>query len=241
MNSLPYKESEKSKKQQVSEMFDNIAPRYDFLNHFLSAGIDKIWRRKAVNTLKKVKPKRILDIATGTGDFAITALRLKPEEIIGIDISEGMLKFGNQKLKKKGFTKTIKLQVGDSEKLEFADNYFNAVTAGFGVRNFQDLDAGLSEMYRVLDHKGKAVILEFSKPTAFPVKQLYNFYFNNILPFLGKVVSKDRAAYTYLPESVKGFPDGQDFLDRMKKVGFSDTKIKKLAFGIASIYTGIKQ
>ena len=240
MSSLPYKESTKSKKHQVAEMFNNIAPRYDFLNHFLSVGIDKIWRRKSINILRASQPKKILDIATGTGDFAIAALKLNPEEIIGIDISEGMLKFGNEKLKKRKLDDKITLKLGDSEKLEFDDNYFNAITAGFGVRNFQDLDAGLSEMYRVLDTNGTAVILEFSKPKNFPIKQVYNFYFNNILPVFGKMVSKDNSAYTYLPESVKVFPDGTDFTKRMEKAGFSNLKIKKLAFGIASIYVGSK-
>jgi len=241
MTSLPYKNSDKNKKQQVTEMFNNIAPRYDFLNHFLSQGIDKIWRRKAINILKDSHPKQILDIATGTGDFAIAALKLNPEKVTGIDISEGMLKIGQKKIEKKGFSNKISLQLGDSEKLEFDNNQFNAITAGFGVRNFQDLDAGLKEMHRVLATNGKAVILEFSKPRNFPIKQIYNFYFNNILPFFGKMVSKDASAYTYLPESVSVFPDGNLFTERMAKAGFQDLWIKTLSFGIASIYVGTKK
>lgn len=241
MTSVPYKNSDKTKKQQVAEMFNNIAFRYDFLNHFLSAGIDKIWRKKAINILKKHNPKQILDIATGTGDFAIAALDLQPEKVIGIDISEGMLKVGIEKLKKRKLDAIIELQLGDSENLEFAENTFDALTAGFGVRNFQDLDAGLREMHRVLKPKGIAVILEFSQPERFPIKQLYRFYFYRILPFFGKIVSKDSSAYTYLPESVGVFPYGKKFLQRMENAGFYNLKMKTLAFGIASIYTGEKK
>jgi demethylmenaquinone methyltransferase/2-methoxy-6-polyprenyl-1,4-benzoquinol methylase len=222
-------------------MFNNIAFRYDFLNHFLSAGIDKIWRKKAINILKKHNPKQILDIATGTGDFAIAALDLQPEKVIGIDISEGMLKVGIEKLKKRKLDAIIELQLGDSENLEFAENTFDALTAGFGVRYFQDLDAGLREMHRVLKPKGIAVILEFSQPERFPIKQLYRFYFYRILPFFGKIVSKDSSAYTYLPESVGVFPYGKKFLQRMENAGFYNLKMKTLAFGIASIYTGEKK
>ncbi len=241
MTSVPYKNSDKTKKQQVAEMFNNIAFRYDFLNHFLSAGIDKIWRKKAINILKKHNPKQILDIATGTADFAIAALDLQPEKVIGIDISEGMLKVGVEKLKKRKLDAIIELQLGDSENLEFAENTFDALTAGFGVRNFQDLDAGLREMHRVLKPKGIAVILEFSQPERFPIKQLYHFYFYRILPFFGKIVSKDSSAYTYLPESVGVFPYGKKFLQRMENAGFYNLKMKTLAFGIASIYTGEKK
>lgn len=240
MTSLPYKNSDKSKKQQVAEMFNNIAYRYDFLNHFLSIGTDKIWRYKAISILKPSKPKRMLDIATGTGDFALAALRLKPEQVIGIDISEGMLNVGKQKIKRKKVDSIISLQLGDSESLNFESDSFDALTAGFGVRNFQDLNAGLSEMHRVLKPKGTAVILEFSQPQGFPIKQLYNFYFHSILPLFGKIVSKDSSAYTYLPESVSVFPFGNDFLERMKMIGFRNLRIKQVAFGIASIYVGEK-
>ncbi len=240
MTSLPYKNSDKSKKQQVAEMFNNIAYRYDFLNHFLSVGIDKIWRHKAINILKPYKPQRILDIATGTGDFAIAALKLKPQQIIGIDISEGMLNVGKEKIKSKGVDSIISLQLGDSENLIFEPNSFDALTAGFGVRNFQDLNAGLSEMHRVLKPNGMAVILEFSQPQRFPIKQLYNFYFHSVLPLFGKIVSKDNSAYTYLPESVSVFPFGNEFLERMKMVGFRNLQLKQVAFGIASIYIAQK-
>jgi len=240
MTSLPYKNSDKNKKQQVAEMFNNIAYRYDFLNHFLSVGIDKIWRYRAINILKATQPKQILDIATGTGDFALAALRLKPQQIIGIDISEGMLKVGREKIKRKGVNHLIDLQLGDSENLNFKSESFDALTAGFGVRNFQDLDAGLAEMLRILKPKGTAVILEFSQPQNFPIKQLYNFYFHSILPLFGKIVSKDSSAYTYLPESVSVFPYGNAFLERMQKAGFINLKIKQVAFGIASIYVGEK-
>lgn len=240
MTVVPYKEKEGSKKAQVAEMFDNISPRYDFLNHFLSLGIDILWRKKAVKELKAVKPKYILDIATGTGDFAIEALSLHPEKIIGVDISEGMLSFGREKLTRKKLNDKIELRMGDSEKLLFDDNTFDAVIVAFGVRNFENLEKGLRDMLRVLKPGGKVVVLEFSKPTKFPMKQLYNFYFKYILPIIGRLISKDRAAYTYLPESVKAFPDGPLFIDILERVGFKETLCKPLTFGISSIYTGIK-
>lgn len=221
-------------------MFDNISHRYDFLNHFLSLGIDIRWRKKAIRLLKEDRPKTILDIATGTGDFAIEALALKPEKVIGVDISSGMLEVGRQKIKKKGLEEQIELQMGDSEKLLFDDNNFDAVIVSFGVRNFENLEKGLADMYRVLKPGGKTIIVEFSRPTAFPMKQLYNFYFKYILPIIGKVVSKDQAAYTYLPESVEAFPDGQRFLNILDSVGFKKTECKPLTFGISSIYVGQK-
>lgn len=237
---VPYKDQNDGKKSQVAQMFDNIAGKYDFLNHFLSAGIDIVWRKKAIGLLKAEKPGQILDIATGTADFAIEALALNPDKVTGVDISEGMLAVGRQKLQQKGLTDKIELQYGDSENLPFADNTFDAITAAFGVRNFENLPQGLSEMHRVLKPGGTAVILEFSKPQRFPMKQLYQFYFKNILPVVGKFVSKDRAAYTYLPESVQAFPDGKDFLKIYEEVGFKNTKWHSLTFGISSIYIGKK-
>jgi demethylmenaquinone methyltransferase/2-methoxy-6-polyprenyl-1,4-benzoquinol methylase len=238
---IPYTGKEGTKKEQVADMFNNISKTYDFLNHFLSLGIDVIWRRKAINELKKDHPKLILDVATGTGDFAFEALSiLKPEKIIGVDISRGMLDIADQKIAKRKLGESFEVRLGDSEKLPFADNAFDAVTVAYGVRNFENLEKGLADIYRVLKPGGKAVILEFSKPRAFPVKQLYNFYFNYITPGIGKLFSKDARAYTYLPESVAAFPDGKTFTALMDKVGFNDTKNRPLAFGICSIYTGVK-
>jgi len=240
MTVLPYKEKEAGKKEQVAEMFDNISHRYDFLNHFLSLGIDILWRKKAIRQLEKDQPKLILDIATGTGDFAIEALALNPDKVIGVDISSGMLDYGKKKMMKKGLEDKIELQMGDSEKLLFQDNNFDAVIVSFGVRNFENLVKGLTDMHRVLKPGGKTVIVEFSRPTMFPMKQLYSFYFKYILPVIGKLISKDQAAYTYLPESVDAFPDGQKFLDILKQVGFKNTVCKPLTFGISSIYIGQK-
>lgn len=240
MTVLPYKEKKTAKKEQVAEMFNNISGKYDFLNHFLSLGIDILWRKKAIKLLKKDQPKLILDIATGTGDFAIEALALNPDKVVGVDISEGMLEMGRKKMKKKGLDDKIELQLGDSEGLLFEDNKFDAIIVSFGVRNFENLEKGLSDMLRVLKKGGKVVILEFSRPAKFPFKQIYNFYFRSILPKIGKLVSKDSAAYTYLPESVNAFPDGRNFLDVLEKVGFKNTECKPLTFGVSSIYTGIK-
>lgn len=240
MTVLPYKDKKSTKKQQVADMFDNISPRYDFLNHFLSLGIDIRWRKKAIKLLKDIKPKNILDIATGTGDFAIESLSLNPDKVIGVDISEGMLNVGREKLKKRKLDSRISLESGDSENLPFEDNMFDAIIVAFGVRNFENLEKGLAEMYRVVRPGGKVVILEFSKPKRFPFKQLYNFYFKNILPTIGKTISKDNSAYTYLPESVKSFPDGIIFTSILDKLGFKNTECKPLTLGISSIYTGIK-
>jgi len=236
----PYNPNEKNKKEQVSNMFNAIAHRYDFLNHVLSVGIDRLWRRRAVNNLKKYNPHTILDIATGTGDFAIASLRLKPEKITGVDISVGMLQYGNEKIAKKGLSHIIKLEQGDSENLQFKTESFDAITVGFGVRNFENLEKGLSEMLRVLKLGGVVAILEFSKPTAFPIKQLYWFYFKHILPTIGKLFSKDHRAYTYLPESVEEFPYGKEFESILIKVGFQNTKIIPVSFGIATIYIAEK-
>ena len=240
MTVIPYKEKQTTKKEQVATMFNNISHKYDFLNHFLSLGIDILWRKKAVRMLAPHQPKKILDIATGTADFAIEALKLNPEEIIGIDISEGMLNVGKEKIKKKGVDNIISLELGDSENLRFEAAYFDAYTVAFGVRNFENLEKGLTEMLRVLKPKGTGIILEFSKPRKFPVKQLYNFYFNKILPGIGKIVSKDTAAYTYLPESVYAFPDGEDFVQLLTKIGYKEAKATTLLFGIATIYKASK-
>ena len=238
---VPYKEKDLDKKSQVAEMFNNISKKYDFLNHFLSLGIDIYWRKKAIKLLRKENPELILDVATGTGDLAITANKiLKPKKVIGVDISEGMLNIGKQKIKKKKLEDKIELQMGDSEGLLFEDNKFDAVIVAFGVRNYENLEKGLADMLRVLKPGGKLVVLEFSKPTIFPFKQLYNFYFNFILPKLGKLISKDNAAYTYLPESVQAFPDGKRFTDLLDNLGCKETTWKSLTLGISAIYTAEK-
>lgn len=236
----PYGNSDRSKKEEVIEMFDNISAKYDFLNHFLSVGIDKLWRKKAVKILGEVQPKRILDIATGTGDFALESLKLNPEEIIGVDISPGMLEIGKEKMKKKEVDHIVKMQLGDSEALPFEDNYFDGLTVGFGVRNYQNLEKGLADMLRVVRPGGKLVILEFSKPKKFPVKQYYAFHSKYLIPFFGKMISKDSSAYTYLPESVAAFPEGKDFVDILKKLGYKEVKMTLCSGGIATIYSGTK-
>ena len=240
MTVVPYKNQKTGKKEQVAQMFDNISKHYDFLNHFLSLGIDIYWRKRAIRILKPEKPKLILDIATGTADFAIEALSLNPEKVIGVDISEGMLEIGRKKLQRKKLDDRIELQMGDSERLLFEDNIFDAVIVAFGVRNFENLEKGLQDMYRVLKPGGMAVIVEFSKPTKFPFKQVYNLYFQSVLPKIGKVISKDNAAYSYLPASVQAFPDGGAFEKVLQKVGFNQTTCTSLTFGICAIYTGKK-
>ncbi len=236
----PYKDQTTGKKEQVATMFNNIAPKYDFLNQLLSLGIHKGWRRKAIRLLKDIKPKIILDIATGTGDFAIEAMKLDPDKVTGVDISEGMLKFGIEKINKLGLQNKIELKLGDSESLPFSDNSFDAITVGFGVRNFENLEKGINDIYRVLKTDGMISILEFSKPRRFPVKQFYNFYFKIVTPAIGKLFSKDSSAYSYLPESVSAFPDGENFLDVLRKAGFKEAKAIPVTFGIASIYTAKK-
>jgi demethylmenaquinone methyltransferase/2-methoxy-6-polyprenyl-1,4-benzoquinol methylase len=238
---VPYKDQSKGKKEQVANMFNTISPQYDFLNHLLSGGIDIIWRKKAIKLLQNKGIKTMLDIATGTGDFAIEALKINPEKIVGVDISEGMLSVGIEKIKKMGLEKTIQLQKGDSEKLPFSDNSFDAVIVSFGVRNFENLQKGLSDMFRVTKPGGYCLILEFSNPRSFPMKQLYTFYSKYCLPFLGKMISKDPSAYTYLPESVKAFPDGPEFIHIFKSVGYSETNWIPMTGGICSIYIGQKQ
>lgn len=236
----PYCNTDLSKKEQVASMFDNIANRYDFLNHLLSLNIDKYWRNRAIKILKKYPSNKILDIATGTGDLAITLLKLNPEKVTGVDISSKMLEVGKRKVAKKKLQSLIDLQLGDAENLDFSDQSFNILTSAFGVRNFENLDKGLDEMFRVLQPGGVALILEFSKPIHFPFKQFYNFYFFNVLPFIGRIFSKDNSAYTYLPESVDAFPDGKEFLKKMRQAGFDNVVQKRLTFGVASIYIGEK-
>ena len=237
----PYQNTDSGKKEQVAEMFNNISGSYDFLNHFLSLGIDNIWRRKAIDQLKDLKPKTLLDVATGTGDFALVAhKRLKPDLITGIDISEGMLKVGLDKMQDKKLSDQIHLQYGDSENMPFENDRFDAITVAYGVRNFENLLQGLSEMHRVLKEGGKAVVLEFSNPKKFPVKQVFSMYFKYILPTIGKLVSKDNRAYTYLPESVKVFPEGDAFLKVLKEAGFKNTRQIMLSGGISSLYIGEK-
>ena len=236
----PYSNSLKGKKEQVAEMFDNIAPKYDFLNHFLSFGIDKIWRRKAIRLLMKYNPANILDVATGTGDFAIESLKTGAQKVVGVDISEEMLAVGRVKIEKLGLGNRIVLQQGDSEELKFSDNSFDAVTVAFGVRNFENLSKGIDEIFRVLKPGGIVCVLEFSKPRYFPIKQLYTFYSFYILPFLGRLFSNDKSAYRYLPESVEVFPDGEEFLAVLMKSGFTQTIQHRQTFGVATIYTGIK-
>lgn len=229
-----------ARKDQVREMFNSIAHRYDLLNHLLSAGIDITWRKNVVRIIKKQPHKRILDVATGTGDLAIAAARLNPEKIDAVDISGEMLRYQGLKLKKKSLEKLIHLKQADGESLPFENQTFDVAMVAFGVRNFENLQLGLKEMHRVLKKGGIIVILEFSNPTRFPVKQLYSFYFTKILPQVGKWVSRSSHAYTYLPDSVDYFPSGVDFTAYLEEAGFSETAIKPLTFGIASIYTGKK-
>ncbi len=236
----PYTE-QGNKKGQVSTMFNRIAPYYDFLNRFLSLGIDTIWRKKAIDLLQSEQPKLILDVAPGTADVALeTVNRLQPDKVIGIDISTEMLEIGKKKIKKRGLDTVIELQEGDSENLPFADNTFDAITVAFGVRNFENLEKGLTEMRRVLKDNGKLVVLEFSKPSVFPIKQMFNLYFKYILPTIGRLTSKDPRAYSYLYESVQAFPDGDDFVNILSKTGYKSNQCKPLTLGICSIYSGQK-
>jgi len=235
----PYN-TDQSKKEEVTSMFDNIAHRYDFMNHFLSLGIDRIWRRKAVHSLKAIEPKVILDIATGTGDFAIALLKLKPKKIIGMDISKGMLEVGKKKMQDRKIDHIIDMQHGDSENLPFEDGTFDAVTVAFGVRNFENLKQGLSEMLRVTRSDGKIVILEFSKPKKFPIKQSFAIYSKYVIPFFGKNIAKDENAYAYLPESVSVFPEGKEFTDILSELGYKSVKAQTVSGGIATLYSGTK-
>ena len=238
---MPEEGSDLSKKEQVAGMFDSIAYRYDFLNRFLSAGIDITWRKNALKELKKLDPKKILDVATGTADVAIMATNsLHPEKIIGIDISDGMLDFGRKKIERLKLGKVIELVNGDSETINFADNSFDAVTVAFGVRNFQNLEKGLGEIKRVLRPGGKLVVLEFSKPKTVGIKQLYNVYMKVVAPGMGKLFSKNRNAYKYLDESIKKFPEGKNFTTILDNLGYRNTYCKPQSLGICSIYCGEK-
>ncbi len=238
---VPQKNSTLSKKQQVAAMFDSIAFRYDFLNRFLSAGIDVWWRKKAIQQLSKLRPGQVLDVATGTADVALmTHEMLQTKKIIGIDISEGMLELGRKKIADKGLQNQIELFTGDSENIGFADNSFDAITVAFGVRNFQDLLKGLKEMKRVLRPSGKLVVLEFSKPKNSFFKVFYNLYMNIIAPSFGKMVANNKDAYQYLNDSVQAFPEGESFLTIMKEAGFINTYSKPLTLGICTIYCGNK-
>jgi len=230
----PYSD-QRPKKEQVKAMFDNISGKYDFLNHFLSLGIDVLWRKKAVKMLASLHPKKILDLATGTGDFALECLVLNPDKVTGLDISPGMLQVGIEKMKRKKADK-VEMLLGDCEHLHFEDNAYDAITVGFGVRNFENLEQGLSEMHRVLRPGGKAVVLEPSFPVTFPMKQLFSLYFRFILPIVGRLVSSDTSAYTYLPASVEVFPEGEKFLEICDRIGFNKTVWHPLTFGICALY-----
>lgn len=236
----PYNSS-MGKKDEVEQMFDNISHRYDFLNRLLSAGIDVQWRNKVVKMVTDTNPKTILDVATGTGDLAIALAKKNPQaKITGFDLSAGMLEHGRKKIANKSLSEQIEMIQGDAENMPFEDDTFDAITVAFGVRNFETLEKGLKEIHRVLKPGGIFVILEFSQPEKFPMKQLYNFYFKNILPVIGKTFSKDHRAYTYLPESVQAFPYGEKLNHILKSINFIAPKDKKLTFGIASIYKSLK-
>jgi demethylmenaquinone methyltransferase/2-methoxy-6-polyprenyl-1,4-benzoquinol methylase len=229
------------KKPAVRAMFNAIAPRYDLLNRILSGGIDQSWRRKVIRTLMEAAPASVLDVATGTADLAIMAARNGVAENIGVDISEDMLEVGRRKVSRAGLDGQVILETGDAEALPFPDHRFDAATVSFGVRNFEDLDAGLRELHRVLKPGGRLIVLEFSRPRVFPVKQLYSFYNAHILPLVGRMVSGDSGAYTYLPESIAVFPDGEDFERHLTRAGFVQPSTKRLTFGIASMYVGVKE
>jgi demethylmenaquinone methyltransferase/2-methoxy-6-polyprenyl-1,4-benzoquinol methylase len=238
---VPDAASNLSKKAQVAEMFNNIAGRYDLLNHLLSMGIDKGWRKKAIAEVAIVSPATILDVATGTGDMAIAAaIIIQPKKITGVDIADQMLEVGRKKIADQNLTGIITLQTGDSESMPFTNGSYDAVMCAYGVRNFEHLEAGLIEMCRVLRPGGKLVVLEFSHPAAFPVKQLFRFYFRFILPAFGKLISKHSRAYTYLPESVMAFPEGKRFCDILEQCGFRSAKARPLTFGITTLYTAMK-
>ena len=233
--------SEGGKREQVEHMFDHIAHSYDLLNHFLSWGIDKSWRRTAVDSLSPFHPRHILDVATGTGDFAIlSARRLSPQSITGVDISEGMMQVGRQKVDNLGLSHLIRFQREDCEALSFADGMFDAVTVAYGVRNFAHLDLGLKEMCRVLRPGGKVVILEFSTPERFPMKQLYGLYSKIVIPNVGRFISKEKAAYSYLPASIKVVPQGKTMTDLLTRIGYKEAKARTFTFGICSLYTATK-
>ncbi len=237
---ISHTEKSKYKSEQVAKLFDSIAHSYDFLNHFLSGGIDFYWRWRALRLLKNPKPKCLLDVACGTADFSIAAAKCGVETIYGIDISEKMLSIGKNKIEKKGFSQKIKLEIGNAEAMRFDSNYFDAAIVAFGVRNFENLEKGLTEMIRVLKPNGSLLVLEFSKPNLFPFKQIYFFYFKFILPFIGKLISKHPEAYNYLPSTVLHFPEGELFLDILRNIGFKNTRQHRMTFGIATAYVGVK-
>jgi demethylmenaquinone methyltransferase/2-methoxy-6-polyprenyl-1,4-benzoquinol methylase len=232
----PYNDT-RSKKQQVEEMFDNIAYRYDFLNHLLSLGIDILWRKKAVKFIGTIQPKKILDVASGTGDFAFEALSLHPNKIIGFDLSEGMIKFGREKAEKMHVAGQVEFVKGDSEKMPFADNSFDAITVGFGIRNFENLEAGLKEMLRVTRSGGKIAILEASMPKNAIIHSFFSLYFGKVVPFIGRLFSKDARAYSYLPESVLAFPHGFVLVRILENIGFVKVSWEPLTFGTCAFYT----
>ncbi len=227
------------KKERVEAMFDAIAPRYDLLNRLLSAGIDRTWRKKAVAWLGDYKPKRILDVATGTADLAIEALALSPEKVVGIDISDEMLRIGREKVERRGASDIVTLQRGDAAKLPFSDRQFDGVLVAFGVRNFEVLQEGLKDIRRVLKPGGAVVVLEFSQPTRFPIKQIYRFYTRVLLPRIGQAISRDAGAYRYLPDSIAAFPSGEAFLSELREAGFGDVEARPLTLGIVSLYKGV--
>lgn len=236
----PYN-SDENKGKQVEKMFDNIASAYDKLNHTLSLGIDKRWRKKAINYLKPFAPKKMMDVATGTGDFAIQAYKmLQPDELLGTDISEGMMNVGRGKVNKLGLSDKIKFKKEDCTSLSLPNDSFDAITVAFGIRNFENLDKGLKEMYRVLNNDGHLVILELSEPEQFPMKQLYSIYSKVVIPTLGKLLSKDNSAYSYLPKSIKAFPQGEVMRRIIEKAGFKKVEFKRLTFGICTLYLASK-
>ncbi len=237
---IPYKESDLGKKEQVTQMFDNVSSNYDFLNRLLTFGIDVSWRKKVVKMVADQNAKIIMDIATGTGDLAIMLANINPEKVIGLDISQGMLDVGKKKVEQLNLTDKVEMVIGDSENLTFADNTFDAITVGFGVRNFEDLEKGLGEIYRVLKPKGTFVVLETSQPTNFLVKQGFTFYSKYIIPTVGKIFSKDKNAYQYLPESAAAFPYGEEFNNILLKTGFNTSKVYPQTFGAATIYQAFK-
>lgn len=236
----PYSKDGK-KSEQVEQMFDNIAPAYDKLNHTLSMGIDRNWRKKAIRTLQSFHPRRMMDVATGTGDFAILACQeLQPDSLIGTDISEGMMNVGREKVKQAQLSDKITFAREDCTCLSFADHSFDAITVAFGIRNFDNLDKGLSEMCRVLTPGGHLVILELTTPDRFPMKQLFRIYSKCVIPMLGKLISKDHSAYTYLPESIRAFPQGEVMQGVIRQAGFSEVRFKRLTFGICTLYVATK-
>ncbi len=237
----PYKDSSLSKKEQVAQMFDTISGNYDNLNRVISFGIDVKWRNKVLKMVGKSNPKTILDIATGTGDLAILMAQTKAEKIIGLDISAGMLEVGVQKIAAKNLNKTIEMVLGDSESMPFEDDYFDAITVAFGVRNFENLEKGLAEILRVLKPNGIFVILETSVPDKTPYKQGYEFYSKNILPLIGKLFSKDNVAYGYLSESAAAFPYGEKLNNILRKIGFIDVVALPQTMGVATIYSASKK